>query len=119
VLDELIRWSEANDLKFTPHVGVHDVVKFSAPGAKLAFWSVTPRTGDGAKLTLLNDTRFPESLRTLAREELSLIDGKRAKPDRAPEVALTKLIWEPYRVRVLDLMTKLLDRNRSEAPSPG
>ena len=50
-LDELIRWSEANGLEYTPHAGVHDLVKFSAPGAKMAFWSATPRTGDGAKLS--------------------------------------------------------------------
>ena len=75
-LDELIRWSEENGLEFTPHAGVHDLVKFSVPGSKMAFWSATPRTGDGAKLTLLNDPRFPEPLRTLARDELARIDGK-------------------------------------------
>jgi hypothetical protein len=108
-LDELIRWSEENGLEFTPHTGVHDLVKFSVPGAKMAFWSVTPRTGDGAKLTLLNDVRFPESLRTTAREELARINGKPAKPDGVPEVAFTNLIWEPHRARILALMGQLLD----------
>jgi hypothetical protein len=108
-LDELIRWSETNGLEFTPHAGVHDLVKFSAPGANMAFWTVTPRTGDGAKLTLLNDPRFPEPLRALARDELARIDGKPLQPEGVPELAFTKLIWEPYRVRVLDLMARLLD----------
>ena len=117
-LDELIRWSEANGLEFTPHAGVHDLVKFSAPGAKMAFWSATPRTGDGAKLTLLNDPRFPEPLRTLARDELARIDGKAFQPEGIPELAFTKLIWEPYRVRVLELMARLLDGlRRPEADS--
>ena len=115
-LDELIRWSEANGLEFTHHTGVHDLVKFSVPGSKMAFWSATPRTGDGAKLTLLNDSRFPEPLRTLARDELARIDGKAVKPDGVPEVAFTKLIWAPYRARVLDLMARLLDGVGRPAP---
>ena len=101
-LDELIRWSEENGLEFTHHSGVHDLVKFSVPGAKMAFWSAAPRTGDGGKLTLLNDSRFPEPLRTVARDELARIDGKAALPGDVPEVAFTMLIWEPYRKRVLE-----------------
>ena len=108
-LDELIRWSEASGLEFTPHAGVHDLVKFSAPGAAMAFWSAAPRAGDGAKLTLLNDPRFPEPLRALARDELARIDGKPFRPEGVPEVAFTQLIWAPYRARVLDLMARLLD----------
>src|SRR5438270_9969006 len=107
-LDELIRWSEANGLEFTPPAGVHDLVKFSTPGAKMAFWSAAPRTGDGAKLTLLNDPRFPETLRTLARDELAQIDDRSAGKASVPELAFTKLIWAPYRARVLDLMGRLL-----------
>lgn len=108
-LDELIRWSQENGLEFTHHTGVHDLVKFSVPGAKMAFWSAIPRTSDGGKLTLLNDPRFPEPLRTAARDELARIDGKAVRPDGVPEVAFTKLIWEPYRIRVLELMGQLLD----------
>ena|SRR5437763_3776948 len=115
-LDELTRWSEAHGLEFTHHAGVHDLVKFSAPGATMAFWSVTPRTGDGAKLTVLNDPRFPEPLRALARNELARIDGKAAQPEAVPEVAFTKLIWGPYRARVLDLMARLLDGLRRTEP---
>jgi hypothetical protein len=107
-LEELIRWSEAHGLEFKHHTGVHDLVKFSVPGAGMAFWSATPRTGDGAKLTLLNDPRFPEPLRALARDELAAIDGKAAQPEAVPEVAFTMLIWAPYRARVLDLMARLL-----------
>jgi hypothetical protein len=119
VLDDLIRWSEANGLEFTPHAGVHDVVKFSAPGARMAFWSATPRTGDGGKLTLLNDPRFPVSLRDLARDELARIDGKAAVPGVVPEVGFAMLIWEPYRVRVLDLMARLLDGIRRPETASG
>lgn len=108
-LDELIRWSGENQLTFTQHVGTHDLVKFSVPGSKMAFWSVMPRIADGAKLTLLNDPRFPETLRCDARDELARIDGKTALPRSIPEVAFTKLIWEPYRERVLDLMDRLLN----------
>ena len=113
VLDELIAWSEANGLEFTHHTGVHDLVKFSVPGAKAAFWSACPRTGDGGKLTLLNDTSFPEPLRTMARDELARIDGKELQSEGVPEVAFTKLIWAPYRARLLDLMGRLLDAMRS------
>ena len=118
-LDELIQWSEANGLEFTPNTGVHDLVKFSAPGAKMAFWTATPRTGDGAKLTLLNDPRFPEPLRTLARDELARIDGKAVQPEGVPELAFTTLIWAPYRVRLLDLMARLLDGMRGPGPASG
>ncbi len=118
-LDELIRWSEANGLEFTPHAGVHDLVKFSVPGSKMAFWSATPRTGDGAKLTLLNDPRFPEPLRTLARDELARIGRPVAPPGDVPEVAFTNLIWGPYRTRVLDLMARLLGGVRGPGPDAG
>ena len=118
-LDELIRWSEANGLEFTHHTGVHDLVKFSVPGSMMAFWSATPRTGDGAKLTLLNDPRFPEPLRALARDELAQIDRKVAPPGDVPEVAFTNLIWGPYRERVLDLMGRLLDGLRRPLPDTG
>ena len=118
-LDELIRWSGENGLEFTPHAGVHDLVKFSVPGSKMAFWSATPRTGDGAKLTLLNDPRFPEPLRALARDELAQIDRKVAPPGDVPEVAFTNLIWGPYRERVLDLMARLLDGLQRPEPDSG
>jgi len=118
-LDELIRWSEENGLEFTRHTGMHDLVKFSVVGAKMAFWSATPRTGDGGKLTLLNDSRFPEELRSLAREELARIDGKAPQPSGIPEVAFAMLIWEPYRVRVLDLMARLLDAVRQPDKKSG
>jgi len=114
-LDELIAWSEENGLEFTHHTGVQDIVKFSLPGAKMAFWSATPRPDDGAKLTLLNDPRFPEPLRTVARAELARIDGKPLQDEGVPEVAFTKLIWAPYRARVLDLMARLLDGVRGRA----
>jgi hypothetical protein len=116
VLDELIEWSGKNNLDYTPHVGIHEVVKFSAGGAKMAFWTVTPRVVDGAKFTLLGDPQFPEKLRTKAREELAIIDGKKAPMVGVPEVAFTKLIWEPYRERVLNLMDRLLAELNLPAP---
>ena len=116
-LDELIRWSDENSLKFTHHTGTHDLVKFSVAGAKMTFWSVTPRMSDGAKFTLLNDSRFDESLRCEARDELARIDGKAALPRGIPEVAFTKLIWGPYRERVLDLMDRLLECVKNGVPA--
>jgi hypothetical protein len=115
VLDELIRWSGENGLEFSHHDGLHDLVKFTVPGATKAFWSVTPRTGDGAKFTLLTDPRFPESLRTEARDELAQIDRKSDPAKSIPELAFTKLIWEPYRERVLKLMGRLLEQMRNPA----
>jgi hypothetical protein len=113
-LDELIGWSDAKGLAFLPHVGANDVLKFADTGATTAFWAATPRTGDGAKLTLLVDPRLPEALRTLARDELTDIDGKAAQPTGVPEVAFAKLIWPPYRQRVMDLMARLLDGLRRD-----
>jgi hypothetical protein len=108
VLDELIEWSAENDLDYTPHSGAADVIKFTPVGSKMAFWTVTPRSSDGAKFTLLNDSHFPEALRTEARNELAALDKRAATQNGIPEVAFTKLVWEPYRVRVLALMDRLL-----------
>src|SRR5437763_1390661 len=91
-LDELIRWSEGNGLEFAPHAGVHHLVKFCPPGERSAFWSVSPRTADGARLTLIGDPRYPEPLRTAARDELARIAGVAANPEGPPEVAFAKLI---------------------------
>jgi hypothetical protein len=114
-LEELISWSEANGLAFTSHGGVHDLLKFSIPGENLAFWLLTPRPGDGAKLNLLGSTGFPENLRTLARDELALIDGMASKPEAPPVLSFTKMIWGPYRARILALMGRLLDELRPVA----
>src|SRR5258706_13464813 len=72
-LDELIRWSEDRGLVFAPRRGVAELVRFAEPGSGLTFWTATPRTGDGAKLTLLDAPRFPEPLRAIARDELARI----------------------------------------------
>lgn len=109
VLDALIEWSAENDLEYTPHTGAADVIKFTAVGSKMAFWSVTPRTSDGSKFTLLNDSHFPEALRTEARNELALIDKRKVTQNGIPELAFTKLVWEPYRIQVLALMDRLLE----------
>jgi hypothetical protein len=117
-LDALIQWSEANGLVFTPGK-VSEAVKFSVPGSRLAFWSALPRAGDGAKFLLLSEPRFPEPLRAAARDELARIDGKDALPEAVPAMPFTKLIWEPYRTRVLDLMGRLLtEMKRAGAESP-
>jgi hypothetical protein len=112
-LDDLIKWSEENawGVQFTHHAGVHHLVKYCVPGVNTPFWSAVPRTGDGARFTLLNEPhqRFPEALRNEAREELCRIGGVKSSSEGVPEVAFTKLIWEPYRLRVLDLMTKMLN----------
>jgi hypothetical protein len=113
VLDELIRWAEENawGVRFTRHDGIHKMVKFCVLGVETPFWAVVARTGDGAKLTMLNNPhpRIPDGLREEARGQLARIDGKEPKPDGVPEVAFTKLIWPPYRQQVLDLMTRLLN----------
>lgn len=107
-LDALVAWSEENGLEFTRAAGVTPSVRYRVPGSKMPFWSVAARTGDGAKLNLLADPRFPEALRRVARDELSRLGRKAAHPEAAPEVALTHLIWEPYLRQILDLMTRLL-----------
>jgi hypothetical protein len=114
VLDELVQWSEENGLEFTRPTGTQALVRFRVSGTGMPFWVVSARTGDGAKMTLLADPRFPEPLRAAAREELSRIGRKAADPDSAPELALTHLIWEPYRRRVLELMSRLLAEVRGE-----
>ena len=121
VLDALVAWSEENGLEFTRPTGANTSVRYRVPGSKMPFWAVAARTGDGAKFTLLADPRFPEALRTLAREELSRIGRKPAVAESAPEMALTHLIWEPYRRQILDLMSRLLDAVREPAeaaPAP-
>src|SRR5690349_12453409 len=101
-LDALIAWSEANGLTFTPSK-VNEAVKFSAPGSRLSFWSVSPRTDDGAKFSLLTEPKFPESRRATARDDLARINHKEALPDAVAMLPFTKLIWEPYRARVIAL----------------
>ena len=108
VLDELIRWSEMNNLSFIPPSKVLFLFKFFLPNEKLPFWCATPRLADGAKFTLLHDPNFPESLRNEARDELARIDGKKSVPESIPEMAFTKLIWKPYREQVFKLMDRLL-----------
>lgn len=112
-LDELIRWSEENGLEYRPPTGAQTLIRYAAGGRIV--WSVVARSGDGAKLTLLNDLSFPEPLRDAARTELANLDRKPEKEGGVPEVALTQLIWEPYRKQVLELMTRLLAGIRATA----
>jgi hypothetical protein len=116
VLDELIRWSQENGLEHCPPTAAQALVRY-AEGGRI-FWSAVARTGDGGKLTLLNDRSFPEPLRDEARTELARLDGKAEKEGGVPEVALTKLIWAPYRAKVLELMARLLDGVRAATPTP-
>ena len=115
-LDDLIRWSEDRGLVFDPRRRPVESVRFADGGSKLSFWTATPRTGDGAKLTLLDALSFPEPLRAVARDELARIDRRAAVPDAVPVLAFTQLIWEPYRARVLDLMGRMLDGLRTTGP---
>ena len=105
-LDELVRWSEENGLEYRPPTGSQSLMRYATGGR--VFWSAVARAGDGAKLTVLNDPTFPESLRDAARTELALLDRKAEKDGGVPEVALTMLIWEPHRKRVLGMMARLL-----------
>ncbi len=113
VIDELIRWSEEHGLEYRPPSETQSLIRYVAAGK--IFWSVVARTGDGAKLTLLNDRSFPEPLRDAARTELARLDRKSEKENGIPEVALTNLIWEPYRAQVLQTMTRLLAGISAEA----
>jgi hypothetical protein len=116
-LDELIRWSEANALVYTDS-GTKDLIRFSVAGMGV-FWSAIPRVADGARFALLSGPRFAGELKATARDELARIDGKDALPDAVPTLAFGKLIWEPYRVRVLDLMSQLLTGLKpTQAKSP-
>jgi hypothetical protein len=117
ILDELIRWSQENGLDYRPPTAAQALVRYATDGR--IFWSVVARTGDGAKFTLLNDPGFPARLRDEARGELARLDRKAEKEEGVPEVALTKLIWEPYRRTVLDLMTRLLAQITGPPPSAG
>lgn len=112
-LDELIRWSEGSGLVFRPPTGTQALVRYAA--GRRVFWSAVARTGDGAKLTLLNDPGFPAPLRDEARAALARLDGKAGKGDGVPEVGLTQLIWEPHRRAVLELMARLLAGVRADA----
>jgi hypothetical protein len=105
-LDALIRWSEENGLEYRPPTTAQTLIRYAAGGR--VFWSAVARAGDGAKLSVLNDPAFPESLRDAARTELALLDRKAEKAGGVPEVALTMLIWEPHRKQVLGMMARLL-----------
>ena len=105
-LDALIHWSEDHGLEYRPPTAAQTLIRYAAGGR--VFWSVVARTGDGAKLTLLNDAGFPRRLRDAARTELARLDRKVEKDGGVPEVALTNLIWEPYRAQVLETMSRLL-----------
>jgi hypothetical protein len=93
-------------LEYRPPTAAQTLLRYAAGGR--VFWSVVARSGDGAKLTLLNYPAFPESLRDAARTELARLDRKAEKVGGVPEVALTQLIWEPHQRQVLETMTRLL-----------
>lgn len=115
-LDELIRWSDENGLEYRPPTAAQTLIRYALGGR--IFWSVVARTGDGAKLTLLNDLSFPAPLRDAARTELARLDRKAEKEGGVPEVALTNLIWEPYRKQVLETMSRLLAAITAPANEP-
>ena len=116
VVDELIQWSRDNGLEFVPNTGVNKLLTFSIPGTGMAFWVVTPLVGDGAKIALLGDPKFPEPLRSEARNELAEIGKKKALAKSIPELAFAKLIWAPYRAQILTLMTRLLKEVQNPVP---
>ena len=103
-LDALIAWSQANGLAFDPPSATQFTVRFRIPGEKTNLWVATPRSGDGAKITLGG----PAALAVEARAELARIDAKPVNADRPPELAFTYLIWGPHREAVLVLLSKML-----------
>jgi len=120
VLDELIRWSQGRGLEFVgPSRSLH-AVTFRIPGAGSYFWTVRPRTGDGAKFGLLTDAGYqlPVGMLEEACREMNRICGSKDETKTAPEVPFTTLIWEPYRVRVLALMERLLAAMTSQNSPP-
>jgi hypothetical protein len=98
-------------------------VRFCIPGVERPFWSAVARSSDGARFAVLDGAhpRFTDELRDEARAELAGIAGAAADPDAVPALAFAKLIWPPYRERVLGLMARLLDRvhGRVGAGAPG
>jgi len=110
VLDDLLRWSEEHawGVSFSASAPKGSV-RYCVQGVVAPFWAVTPRTGEGARLTLLGaHPRFPEELREEARQILARIDRRTPTPDEVPSVRCGKLLWAPYRDEVLGLMTRAL-----------
>ena len=111
-LDELIRWSEARGLTFDAKTNSVSHVRFRKAGS--LSWTVTPRGGDGAKLTVAG----PADHLSLVRADLARIDGKPGNAAVLPVVSFAKLIWKPYRDEVMGVLGKALPAGET-APSVG
>jgi hypothetical protein len=123
VLEDLLRWSEEHSwgVSFSGRNPLGPV-RYCVDGIATPFWVVTPRSVDGARLTLLTGVhpRFPEDLREEARKECARIDGRVPVPNEIPVVGCGKLRWPPNREAIFALMTKALNRvhGRLEVPEP-
>jgi hypothetical protein len=113
VLDDLLRWSaeHAWGVSFSGR-GPLGPIRFCVDGIVTPLWVVTPRSVDGARLTLLTAAhpRFPEDLRAEVRQVCAQIDGRVPTPDEVPVVGCGKLRWPPNRDAILSLMTRALNR---------
>jgi len=121
VLDDLVRWSTENawGVSFSAN-GAAGQVRYCVEGMSNPFWALTPRSGDGARLTLLATAhaRFPEDLRNEVRGVCAKIDGRVPEPDEVPSVRCGRLVWPPYLETVLQLMTRALNRVHGRVEEP-
>jgi hypothetical protein len=123
VLEDLLQWSTENawGISFSGR-GPLGPIRFCVEGILTPFWVVTPRSVDGARLTLLTAAhlRFPEELRAEARQVCARIDGRVPVPDEVPVVGCGKLRWPPNREEILGLMTRALNQvhGKTAVPEP-
>jgi hypothetical protein len=123
VLEDLLLWSaeHAWGISFSGR-GPLGPIRYCVEGVTSPFWAVTPRSVDGARLTLLTAAhpRFPEDLREEARQICARIDGRVPVRDEIPVVGCGKLRWPPNREAIFSLMTRALNRvhGRTEVPEP-
>lgn len=107
VLDDLLNWSAEHGLSFS-HQDPKGPIRYCVKGVSSPFWVFTPHTKDGARLTLLTDSQFPEELRTEARQVLAQLDGRKSESSEVPMVGYLKLLWPANRTALYDLMTRVI-----------
>jgi hypothetical protein len=124
VLDDLLRWSAENGLNFF-HQTPKGPIRYCVKGVASPFWTFTPHSGDGARLTLLTTShpKFPEDLRDEARKFLAKLDGRNPVAEEIPTVGYLKLLWPSNRAALYEFMTRAINRihglDYSELPAVG
>jgi hypothetical protein len=107
VLNDLLKWSDEQGLRFFDQ-DRKGSIRYCVRGVSSALWVFTPHTKDGARLTLLADSQFPEDLRTEARQILAQLDGRKPEPNEVPTVGYLKLLWPANRATLYDLMSRVV-----------